>query len=78
MKTAVSLPDNLFSEAEKTARRLKVSRSQFYAMAIEEFISRRKANAITERLNQVYSQHRAEVDPVLQIAQLDSIKKQSW
>jgi len=44
MKTAVSLPDELFRLAETAARRLRVSRSQLYAMAIAEFLN-------TERLN---------------------------
>ncbi len=36
MKTAVSLPDDLFRMAEAAARRLQVSRSELYARAITE------------------------------------------
>ena len=78
MKTAVSLPDDLFRQAEATARRLRVSRSQLYATAISEFLNRQQANAVTERLNEVYSGTPATVDPALHRAQLKSLKKEDW
>ena len=78
MKTAVSVPDALFRKAEAAARRLKVSRSRLYATAISEFLERQKSNAITERLNEVYSRRPAKVDPAFHLAQLQSIDKDSW
>ncbi len=78
MKTAVSVPDDLFRLAEAAARRLRVSRSRLYATAISEFLDRQKADAITERLNAVYSRRSAEVDPAMQRAQMQSLDKDSW
>ena len=78
MKTAVSLPDDLFRLGETAARRLRVSRSQLYATALAEFLHRQRANAVTERLNEVYSRRKAKVDPLLHRAQLSSIDKDSW
>ena len=78
MKTAVSLPDDLFLSAEAAARRLRVSRSQLYAKAICDFLERQQATAITERLNDVYSRHQAKVDPGLHGAQLKSLQKDAW
>jgi metal-responsive CopG/Arc/MetJ family transcriptional regulator len=78
MKTAVSLPDQLFRQADAAARRLRVSRSQLYATAISEFLDRRQTDTITERLNQVYSRHPAKVDAALHRAQLRSLEKDSW
>jgi metal-responsive CopG/Arc/MetJ family transcriptional regulator len=78
VKTAVSLPDDLFRLAEAAAKRLRVSRSQLYATALAEFLDRRRTNAITERLNEVYSHRPARVDPALQRAQLKSLDKDSW
>lgn len=78
MKTAVSLPDEIFRKAEATARRLRVSRSQLYATAISEFLERQEDSAITERLNQVYSRRSAKVDPAFHRAQLKSLEKESW
>ncbi len=79
MKTAVSVPDDLFRLAEAAARRLRVSRSQLYATAISEFLERQQASAITERLNEVYGRRRAKVDPILHRAQLRSLgRDDSW
>jgi metal-responsive CopG/Arc/MetJ family transcriptional regulator len=78
MKTAVSMPDDLFRLAEATARRLRVSRSELYSKAIAEFLKRQNGNAITERLNDVYSRHPAKVDSGLHRAQLKSLQKDAW
>ncbi|MDZ7631520.1 MAG: hypothetical protein U5K74_09270 [Gemmatimonadaceae bacterium] len=40
MKTAISLPDALFDEADAVAYRLGVSRSQLYATALAEYIAK--------------------------------------
>ena len=40
MKTAISIPDNLFREVEDCSQRLKLSRSRFFATAAREFLSR--------------------------------------
>jgi len=78
MKTAVSLPDDLFHMAEATARRLRVSRSELYAKAIAEFLKGQQGSAITERLNDVYSRNAAKVDPGLHRAQVKSLAKDAW
>ena len=78
MKTAVSMPDDLFRRAEAAARRLRVSRSELYARAIGEFLKVQQGSAITERLNEVYSRKSAKVDPGLHRAQLKSLDKDAW
>lgn len=74
MRTTVTLPDELFRQAEAASRRLLVSRGELYAKALAEFLKRSDENAITERLNEVYSRVPAEVDPALHRAQLMSLK----
>ena len=78
MKTAISLPDDLFRRAEATARRLGLSRSEFYARAIAEYLKAQQGNSITERLNELYSRETAQVDPGLDRAQTESLEKQEW
>jgi hypothetical protein len=51
MKTAVSIPDDVFADAERLARRLKKSRSQIYTQALREYVSRRSREDVTEALN---------------------------
>ncbi len=55
MKTAISIPDDLFVLAEKTAKKLGIPRSQLFAKALEEFIQNHSKEKITEKLNEVYS-----------------------
>ena len=78
MKTAVSVPDDLFRLAEAAARRLKVSRSKLYATALSEFLDRQRTDAVTERLNAVYSRQPSRVDPAFHRAQIQSLDKDSW
>ena len=54
MKTAISLPDQLFEEAEETAQYMGLPRSQLFAKALEEFIQNHNSARITEKLNSVY------------------------
>jgi metal-responsive CopG/Arc/MetJ family transcriptional regulator len=70
MKSAISIPDELFHRAEDAARRLHVSRNELYSRAIAEFLNSRQDKAITDRLNEVYSQQTAKVDSGLHRAQL--------
>jgi predicted transcriptional regulator len=78
MKTAISVPDDLFRSADAAARRLRVSRSELYAKAMAEFLKRQDSDAITERLNEVYSSQPAKLDSGLQRAQLKSLKRERW
>jgi metal-responsive CopG/Arc/MetJ family transcriptional regulator len=78
MKTAVSMPDNLFRQADAAARRLRVSRSRLYATAIAEFLDRQQTNSVTERLNELYLRQPARVDAALHRAQIKSLDKDSW
>lgn len=55
MKTAISIPDNLFKDAEITAKQLGLARSQLYVKAIKEFIEHHNKEYITEKLNTFYS-----------------------
>jgi predicted transcriptional regulator len=51
MKTAISIPDEVFIRAEKLAKRLKKSRSQLYSEAVAEYIARYSDDEITESWN---------------------------
>jgi metal-responsive CopG/Arc/MetJ family transcriptional regulator len=54
MKTAVSIPEDIYKEAEKTAQELGIPRSRLYSRALKEFIRRHKTDNLVERLNAVY------------------------
>ena len=53
MKTTISLPDDVFKQAEHLAKRLRLSRSQLYAKAVAEFVSRHSPDDVTAAFNRV-------------------------
>ena len=78
MKTAISLPDPLFVEAEQVAKRLRISRSKLYATAIAQFLKQQGSRGVTERLNEVYAKEKSQLDPVLHVLQLRSLPREDW
>jgi predicted transcriptional regulator len=52
MKTAISIPDDLFEKAEEVAERLKVSLSRLYARAIAEYTERHASQRVREKLDE--------------------------
>ena len=51
MKTAISLPDDLFESADALAERLGLSRSELYATAVAEYLAKHRDEDVTGRLN---------------------------
>ena len=51
MKTAVSIPEDVFAAAERLAKRTKRSRSEIYATAVREYIVRHSGDEVTEAMN---------------------------
>ena len=53
MKTAVSIPDDVFQSAEHLARRVGMSRSEVYSRALREYVARHAPDEVTDALNDV-------------------------
>ena len=78
MKTAISIPNNVYRQAESFAKRNRLSRSALYTEAVKLFMDQRKPEDVTGRLNEIYGQESSELDPVLQAMQTRSILRESW
>ncbi|HEX6200611.1 MAG TPA: hypothetical protein VF150_10130 [Thermoanaerobaculia bacterium] len=78
MKTAISLPDELFAEADTLASRLGKSRSQLYAEAISDYVARHDAETITDRMNRVLDSVGQAFDPALEAAALETLRRVEW
>jgi len=78
MKTAISLPDDLFASADALARRMGVSRSGLIATALAEYIARHRTSKISERLDAVYALEAGGVDPRLARAQRRMLEQSEW
>lgn len=78
MKTAISVPDQLFNQAEKLARRTGKSRSQIYQEALAEYLLRRDSGAVTEAMDQALAAIDQVSDPWLSRAGGQALEKSEW
>jgi predicted transcriptional regulator len=78
MKTAISMPDDLFAEAEALARRLGTSRSRLYAAALREYVARHQPDAVTAALDRVYADEVPAFDPALAAAAARTLAATEW
>ena len=56
MKTAVSIPDDVFEKAERFAKRAKRARSEVFAAALREYVSRHSPDEVTDAMDRVCSE----------------------
>ena len=54
VKTAISLQEYLFEQAEAIAAEMKISRSRLIAIALEEYIRRHQNRILLEKINAAY------------------------
>lgn len=78
MKTAISLPDSVFEEAEALAQQLGLSRSELYARALQAYLKRYNRDQILLKLNQVYSKESSDLDSVMAKMQFMSLPHEDW
>ena len=78
MKTAISIPDDVFEAAEKLARRLGMSRSQLYTTAVSEFLHRHFGDEVTEKLNEIYGTEPSRLDSAIQVLQHAGSAEDEW
>jgi metal-responsive CopG/Arc/MetJ family transcriptional regulator len=57
MKAAISIPESLFAEADAAARQLGVSRSKLVRIALEEFLKRKREDAIAKSIDRYIAKH---------------------
>jgi len=63
IKTAISVQKSLFEQAENLARKMKVSRSKLFALALEDYIDRQQNQDLLAQINAAYAE---EPDPAEQ------------
>ena len=73
MKTGISIRDDVFEAAERTAKVLGWSRSRLYTKAISDFVARHQRENVTQRLDAVYGGHEAASRLDDKLAQMQSL-----
>jgi metal-responsive CopG/Arc/MetJ family transcriptional regulator len=78
MKTAVSIPEKVFHQAERLARRLKKSRSEIYSLALTEYLNRHDPDHVTEAMNRVCEQMGDQTDDFVSSAARRALERSEW
>jgi metal-responsive CopG/Arc/MetJ family transcriptional regulator len=80
VKTAISIPDPIFKEAEQLAKQRGVSRSELYTLALSEYVRNERFQGVRERLDAVYAANpdQSKLDPVLEEIQSRSLPREKW
>jgi metal-responsive CopG/Arc/MetJ family transcriptional regulator len=78
MKTAISIPDEVFRAAESAAKRLGMSRSEFYTRAVRAYLESDGGKGITEKVNEVLATEASSLDPAAAAMQWASLPPEAW
>ena len=78
MKTAVSVPDDVFRAADRQARRTGKSRSQLYAEALAEYLIRHAPEEVTDAMNRVVDRLPGPMDPFVATAGRRVLHRTEW
>jgi metal-responsive CopG/Arc/MetJ family transcriptional regulator len=78
MKTAVSIPDEVFQKAERLARRMKKSRSELFSNALADYIARHAPDHVTEAMNRVCDEVGVESDGFVSAASRLTLERVEW
>jgi antitoxin MazE6 len=78
MKTAVSIPDDLFKDAELLAKRTHKSRSRLFREALREYLARHAPDDVTEAMNRVCDEIGDTSDPFVSSASRRILERTEW
>jgi len=78
MKTAVSIPDDVFEGAERLARRTNRSRSRLFSDALKEYLARHTPDRVTEAMNSALAQIGEEKDSFASSAARTVLERVEW
>ena len=78
MKTAVSIPDEVFEKVERLARRARRSRSEVFSAALREYVARHTPDEVTEAMDRVCAAVNGEVDSFVTAAARRILERTEW
>jgi predicted transcriptional regulator len=78
MKIAVSVPDDVFEQAEQLARRMKRSRSAVYSRALAEYLARHTPDRVTEAMDRALAEIGESTDHLVRVASRRVLKRSDW
>jgi len=76
MKTAISIPDDLFKEVDRLAKEKKTSRSQVFSEAVKLYLKKNKSQKLLEELNSAYAHEETTEEKLIQKKSTEYYKSQ--
>jgi Arc/MetJ-type ribon-helix-helix transcriptional regulator len=78
MKTAVSIPDDVFEKVERLARRSRRSRSEVFSAALREYIARHAPDEVTDAINRAVDELGDQKDEFVAAAARRVLENTEW
>ena len=78
MTTTIQIPNPVYESAEQLARKLDVSLSELYTVALSAYVNAHQLEDVTEALHQVYETESSTLEPELVALQVASIGNETW
>ena len=78
MKTAVSIPDDVFEKVERFARRARRSRSEVFSSALREYMARHAPDEVTEAINRAVDDIGDQTDEFVAAAARHILETTEW
>jgi metal-responsive CopG/Arc/MetJ family transcriptional regulator len=78
MKTAVSVPDEVFEKIERLARGSRRSRSEVFSAALREYAARHAPDEVTESMNRVCDTVNDQTDTFVAAAARGVLDNSEW
>jgi Arc/MetJ-type ribon-helix-helix transcriptional regulator len=78
MKTAVSIPDEVFEKIELLARRAGRSRSEVFSAALAEYVAKHAPDEVTEAMDRVIAEVGDQQDGFVAAAARRILEKMEW
>ncbi len=78
MKTAVSIPDEIFEQAERLARQSGQTRSYVFSQALREYVARHSPAEVTQAMDEVCEAVGDQLDPFTSGAARRTLERIEW
>ena len=78
MKTAVSVPNEVYEQAEELARRTGRTRSEIYSTALRDYLAHHSTDPTTAAMDRALDEIEPGSDPFLEAAAREALSEADW
>lgn len=74
----MSIPNDVFEEAERLARRMRRSRSEVYSRALADYVARHVPDRVTEAMDRALGEINEPADQFARVASRRVLQRSRW